>query len=84
MTKTVGGIYWCESQETIAQIFRVDPESSWPFICGDLESTGDENPMYGDTFECDEGDLWDEQECLEEVERLTSRINTLKDYITQA
>jgi len=81
--KEVGGIYWCPEQECIVQVFRIDPKSSWPYICGDLESTGDENPLHGDTFEVDATELWDREECLKEIARLEAEIKQLRDYVEQ-
>ena len=81
MNKQVSGIYWCDDQECIAKVFRIDSKSPWPYICGDLESTGDENPTSGDTFRCDASDLWDKEDCLEAISELEDKIKMLSEYI---
>lgn len=75
MQKEVGKIYWCPEQEFIVRLIEIDNSSYWPYRYDTPDGKGG---FYdGDSTR----DLWDKEECLEEITRLEAEIQRLRDYI---
>lgn len=79
----VGGKYYDPEQECVVQVFEIEDEenSHFPYLVGDLESTGNDNPLYGDAYWTDGDNLWDEEQILEELKSLRLDMTALNNAL---
>ena len=79
----IGGKYYDSEQECVVQVFKIEDEvnSHFPYLVGDLESTGEDNPLYGDAYWTDGDNLWTEDKILEELKNLKLEITELNNAL---
>jgi hypothetical protein len=75
----VGKTYYDSEQEQVVRVLEIENKinSHFPYLVGDLESTGDDNPLYGDAYWTDGDSLLGRAQILEELKGLRLEMTAL-------